>query len=124
MSNGYPISVFLYDFLPSSSLLSYESIKQNGAWGVFHELGHNFQKRAWTQNAESEVSNNILALKCQEQSTGVPVWSANALWLRGRKKRIESFLADPDIKERNGGPFVKLAVHAQLQSVFGWELFR
>ena len=44
MHSGYPVMAHLAS---SEEVLSLTSLQANGAWGPFHELGHNHQVDDW-----------------------------------------------------------------------------
>lgn len=50
MHSGYPIVTHLDVASPSYSnfLFSYENYINSGSWGIYHEIGHNFQRSWWT----------------------------------------------------------------------------
>ena len=42
-------------------------LARHGRWGVFHEIGHNMQRRHWTPGYGGEVTVNIFTLYCMEK---------------------------------------------------------
>jgi hypothetical protein len=49
-------------------------------WGLFHELGHNLQRTAWTWPAASEVTVNLFTLWTYENLLHTPAPAAYARW--------------------------------------------
>ena len=41
---------------PDLFLLNPDVVLEKGCWGMFHELGHNFQRDWWTFEGTGEVS--------------------------------------------------------------------
>jgi len=60
--------------------LNGERIRENGCWGMFHELGHNFQDQMWTWNGTTEVTVNIFTLHAMEKICNIEPWFHP--WLR------------------------------------------
>lgn len=53
----------------------------SGAWGIFHELGHNLQDYKWTVSGTIEVTCNIYSLLLFEKLHNQPVMKSS--WLMG-----------------------------------------
>ncbi|KAF7457326.1 Peptidase family M60 domain containing protein [Cryptosporidium felis] len=65
MHSGYPIMVHLdmvEDYLYKGGLLDLKTIKNEGNWGIYHELGHNRQSNYWTFNGTEEVTVNLFTM--------------------------------------------------------------
>ncbi|CAN5393874.1 hypothetical protein BH11PLA2_BH11PLA2_50470 [soil metagenome] len=56
MHSGYPIMCPLGEV---PRVISVATIQRDGAWGYFHELGHNHQQRDWTPEGTVEVTCNL-----------------------------------------------------------------
>lgn len=60
---GYPLVVPIE---MAKRLIDLEHLRKDGFWSVFHELGHNFQDRAWTFDRFEEVTCNLFVAYAYE----------------------------------------------------------
>jgi hypothetical protein len=73
---GYPIMT------PVSWARRYsnpEALKSGNNWGLYHELGHNFQDPDWSFANNGEVSNNMFVFLARGQVFGMPMWEDKPL---------------------------------------------
>lgn len=68
MHSGYPVMCHL-DIAEANEgaipqVVDVKTLWQEGAWGIFHEFGHNRQKEEWTFEGTGEVTVNIFSLYC------------------------------------------------------------
>ena len=59
MHSGYPVGA---QIAAVPNLINDTALKKSGAWGAFHELGHNHQWRDWTISATTETGCNWWSL--------------------------------------------------------------
>ncbi|KAI9354807.1 peptidase M60-like family-domain-containing protein [Zopfochytrium polystomum] len=96
-------------------------------WGYVHELGHNFQKAAWTDmESNTEVTTNIFSIYMNE------IFPANldqfsqpqyfGLTSDSIKKQATWRASSQDYASAD--PFVKLGFYVNLRHAFGYEAFR
>ncbi len=67
---GYPI------MMPLAWAKRYsdpQQLKTGNNWGLYHELGHNFQDPDWSFAGNGEVSNNVMIFLARK-NFGVPMW--------------------------------------------------
>jgi hypothetical protein len=126
MHAGYPI-VTMMDVVdpktPSNFLLNPEHVVSDGCWGMFHELGHNFQRSSWTFRGCGEVTCNIFTLHAMEVIAGKQPWIHE--WLGNQLKKIQKALESEnpyDVWVKDPG--VGLGIYAQLQHCFGWDAYK
>ena len=93
-----------------------------GAWGFWHELGHNNQKPEWTFNGATEVTCNLFSLFVEEKVRGVA--PRNHPWLKGQVARVQNYLAKPDFEVWKKDPGLGLCFFVELQDKFGWKAFQ
>ncbi|OII75364.1 uncharacterized protein cubi_01885 [Cryptosporidium ubiquitum] len=65
MHSGYPILTHLdivEEHLETGGLLDLKTLKKEGNWGIYHELGHNRQSDYWTFNGTEEVTVNLFTM--------------------------------------------------------------
>jgi hypothetical protein len=97
--------------------------KKNGAWGYFHELGHNRQRGWWTFRGTGEVTCNLFSLYTHETLCGVEPWQHP--WLARQKKRAKPYFAKgAPFEEWRRDPGLALIAYAQIQREFGWTPFK
>ena len=120
MHSGYPIMMQTFR-KADANLVDLEIITTNPAncWGLWHEIGHNHQKRAWTFAGSTEVTVNIFTLYIIEKITGVPT-RLEGEW----KDRFEKYMSK-NMTVKNWGQVPKdaLCMYIQLVEEFGWESF-
>lgn len=63
MHNGFPINCYNGS---SQSAMDLEYILKSGSWGIFHEMGHNYQSRKWTIGRTIETTCNWWSLVLSE----------------------------------------------------------
>jgi hypothetical protein len=51
------------------NLANYDSLKTDGSWADFHELGHKHQRDWWTFDGDTEVTVNVFSINCLELLT-------------------------------------------------------
>ncbi len=124
MHSGYPIMIPIDDSIKVG--LSEQRLRSEGAWGLFHELGHNHQSGDWTFNGTGEVTNNVLVLYVFDQVLGLP-YDCGHEAIRDRDKRakrIQEFIAKgAPFAEWKNDPFLALMMYIQLYEGFGWKPF-
>ncbi|CAH1240427.1 TCAF1 [Branchiostoma lanceolatum] len=124
MHAGYPIVTHLdiADKDSDASVLNMSLLETKGNWGLFHELGHNMQRGAWTFEGTTEVTCNIFTLHAMHTLVGIDPWRHP--WLRNQWKDIHQYLKKPCYNAWKENPGVGLGVYAQLAHHFGWEPYK
>lgn len=123
MHSGYPIMTHLdaaKRMVTTASILGRPKLE---IWGLWHELGHNHQKRAWTFQGTTEVTCNLFTLYVLDRISGVsPEKHPRYPGMRasGRKHRA----AGAPFSQWKRKPFLALQMYVELQQEFGWELFK
>ena len=120
MHAGYPIMTHLD---AAATLVSRERLLE-GAWGLYHELGHNHQSRDWTFAGTGEVTCNLFTLFVYDKVCGRYGESRPKLFGEDRKKTIREYLnAGADFQTWKKKPFLALLPYMQIKEAFGWEAF-
>jgi len=125
MHSGYPIVTHLDVADPKGTgfLLNGSALQAEGRWGVFHEIGHNMQRREWTFEGTGEVTVNIFTLCAMDEICRLKPWIHKSL--KGHLTETEKFLKDgANFEHWKKSPFIALFVYAQLAHEFGWENYR
>ncbi len=128
MHAGYPIMTWMDVVTPKRGrplppILDIEDRKKNGAWGYFHELGHNRQRSWWTFRGTVEVTCNLFSLFTHETLCGITPWEHP--WLVKQKKSAKPYLAKgAPFAEWRRKPGLALITYAQIQHEFGWKPFQ
>lgn len=121
MHSGYPIMGPINE---GERALDVARIKREGAWGYFHELGHNHQGPAWTFDGTVEVTCNLYSLYvtrtlCPRAPLHDEIQPA-AIRQNARKYKAGGTAFDAWKKE----PFWALILYKQMIDEFGWETFK
>src|SRR6218665_1797693 len=110
---------------PKETGFSFERFCFSGGehWGVFHEIGHNMQRREWMFKGTGEVTVNIFTLYAMDEICHLEPWIHK--WLQRKLSSTEKFLKNgTDFQVWKSSPGVALFVYAQLAHEFGWESYR
>ncbi|XP_063414932.1 TRPM8 channel-associated factor 3-like [Mytilus trossulus] len=132
MHSGYPIVTHLDMADPNKIyedcfLLSRDHIlnvnNRKGSWGMFHELGHNFQDSMWTWAGTKEVTCNIFTLHAMDVVCNVKPW--DHLWVREKFENASNYLREgTKYAKLCSNPGIALLVYAQLARDFGWAAYK
>jgi Peptidase M60, enhancin and enhancin-like/N-terminal domain of M60-like peptidases len=124
MHSGYPIMIPIDDSIKTG--LNEQRLRREGAWGLFHELGHNHQSDAWTFDGTGEVTNNLIVLYVFDKVLGLRFDSGHEA-IRDRTeraKRIRAFMGKgAPFPEWKDDPFLALMMYIQLYEAFGSKPF-
>jgi hypothetical protein len=124
MHSGYPIMIPIDDSIKLG--LNPARLRREGAWGLFHELGHNHQSGDWTFDGTGEVTNNLIVLYIFDKVLGLRFDSGHeAIRDRAaRNKRIHDFITKgAPFQEWKDDPFLALMMYIQLYEAFGSKPF-
>lgn len=120
MHSGYPLMAHVES---TTELLDTAAVRARGAWGPFHEIGHNHQWVEWVLPGTVESSVNLWSVYISETLFGVDRALAHeALTPAARAQRMADYL-------NNGARFEEWSVwtaletYLQLQEAFGWAPF-
>ena len=92
MHSGYPIMV------PVSALCDIDQVKREGAWGFFHELGHNHQSGDWTYDGAGEVTVNIFSMYVSQEFSHLDIRS---VWdLKNLDAKIKKYVEEGKTYQR------------------------
>jgi hypothetical protein len=121
MHSGYPIMAHLVSAVEVTDLASLTSV---GAWGPFHELGHNHQWRPWVLPGTTEATVNIFSVYVSEEVLGIDRGDAHsALSDASREQRTTDYLAGGADFWSDWSVWTALETYLLLQEAFGWEPF-
>jgi hypothetical protein len=124
LHSGYPIMGHLVHGPQLTDLrgLSRPPRESEGAWGFWHELGHNHQQDAWTFDGTTEVTCNLFSLFVEESVRGILPWEHP--WARNQLPAARKYLERPDFNVWKQEPGVALWAYIDLRREFGWDAFR
>ncbi len=120
MHSGYPIMTHL----DAASTMTSRDKLERGAWGLYHELGHNHQNGDWTFAGTGEVTCNLFSLYIIDSLCSPPQGE------RGHGGAtndvgLASYIADGAPYDRwKSKPFLALRMYIQMEEAFGWEPFK
>ncbi len=125
MHNGYPVMAHLdrAGTVLSGALVEPDSQTAYDMWGLFHEFGHNWQKRDYTMSYMGEVTVNIFTMLAYQGMYGLSPGQLRMPKISGEPK-LPAYLASPDPSAFSREPFVGLYVFIYLIDAFGWEPLR
>lgn len=126
LHDGYPMMYHDVTDDPDS-IVQPDVIRKQGIWGVLHEMGHNYQNRAWTFGGTEEVTVNIFTVYATETVLGIT-----------DRNRIGDFTAPEACRRRarewvaNGRSFdqwkrnyyIALDTFLRIRYAYGWEPFK
>ncbi|GIL43827.1 hypothetical protein Vafri_1433 [Volvox africanus] len=125
MHSGYPIMA--YD-VPSvyDEVLNVNYLQTEGAWGPYHELGHNHQWSEMQFSGTTESFVNLFTTYALEK-TGVPLasWSNyGAVSPSGRATNRATYFSTGARWSADWSVWVALDTYLQLKEGFGWDLYK
>ncbi|MEM7397026.1 MAG: M60 family metallopeptidase, partial [Verrucomicrobiota bacterium] len=121
MHAGYPIMTHLDQ---CNHLVNREHLLK-GAWGLYHELGHQHQNPDWTFSGTIEVTVNLFTLYVFEKLCGDPPNEHKRTNPEARRRKMtEYFKEGPDFDRWKSDPFLGLVMYVQLQQAFGWATYK
>ncbi|KAF4690776.1 hypothetical protein FOZ60_016862 [Perkinsus olseni] len=115
-----------------------------GDWGLFHELGHHFQRRRWTYKSCGEVTVNLFSMYSMMTIIGRKIPTRDMENVREGHEDAEKFIAERIRSEGRGraiysaahnrspitdalddwSPWVGLTMYVDVIETFGWDLLR
>eukprot|EP00051_Salpingoeca_urceolata_P015045 m.192734 g.192734 ORF g.192734 m.192734 type:complete len:752 (+) comp18274_c0_seq2:162-2417(+) len=127
MHAGYPIMMHMDQLgnnhaSDSPGLLDVATLRRKGNWGVFHEIGHNFQQPTWTFEGTGEVTVNWFSLHAMDKIVGIEPWKHP--WLKNQKPNAAKYIkegANFSKWQRDAG--LALVTYALVQKMVGWGAF-
>jgi len=120
MHSGYPLMAHLESI---DEFLDVEAVRARGAWGPFHEIGHNHQWIEWVLPGTTESSVNLWSVYISETLFGIDRGVAHeALAPAARAQRMADYLAG-GARFENWSVWTALETYLQLQEAFGWAPF-
>ncbi|MEO8084384.1 MAG: M60 family metallopeptidase [Ardenticatenales bacterium] len=126
MHAGYPIMTFtdVKDLVVDEATL-----RREGSWGHFHELGHNHQQSDWTFDGTGEVTVNLFTVYTYDHVLGMKSQFGGP----GNMARLtpDAIRATWEAYDRAGrkfsdwkaDPFLALSMYIQLEQAFGWQSY-
>lgn len=122
-SGGYMaagISIYYTEAL-SYRMLQPKYLSNTNGWGIWHEVGHTYQQKAWTWGNLTETTVNVYSL-ASERGFGLPISrvTANNAW-----PKLDAYFQQP-ITERDfnaGSNDLKMIMFHQLWLAFGDDLY-
>lgn len=118
MHSGYPIMCMMGS---GAGLVDLPKLKKEGAWGFFHELGHNHEAQAATFGSDYvEVNVNFCSLFVMEKLVGRDAIDGPQPAL----KDFEKLLRDRLGPEKKSGAFENLTMYVLPIKALGWEAFQ
>jgi large repetitive protein len=116
LHSGYPTKA---PYSSAPILVDLATLEVEGAWGWFHELGHEHQESPWNISGDGEVSVNFFTLYAYD-TLGL---QSDRLTQTHRVSKASSLL-DASNTYPSGDAWQKLAFYQQIQAGFGWDAFK
>lgn len=123
MHSGYPIMAMLSD---APHAMDVSRLAVDGHWGLFHEIGHEFQSPRWTFEGSAEVTVNLFTLYSMSRVCGIPIEQSGlpAVMRAFNDTRRAYFSAGVDWEQWKQDPFLALSMYVQLIRAFGWDFIK
>jgi len=119
MHSGHPIVCHL-DALDRMLNLD-NKLFTEGSWGLFHELGHNFQHQAYTFEGAGEVCVNFFTLYIMDKVLNLKPQQTS--WLQ--KNELKEYFSKPvSFNSWKENPKTALLTFVPLINSFGWEILK
>ncbi len=112
---GYPI------VMPVSWGLRFsdpQQLRTGNHWGLYHELGHNFQNPNWSFAENGEVTCNLFVFLARK-NFGVPMWEEKPL--AESRAKLKDFLAKGQNPWDSGDNFSRLLFWYDMVNELGFE---
>ncbi|CAF3004510.1 unnamed protein product [Rotaria sp. Silwood2] len=125
MHSGYPVVTHMDISYPNSDdfIFNSEKLEKKGAWGLFHELGHNMQQGWWTFDGTGEVTVNIFTLHGMDKVCHLEPWIHS--WLKDQMSSTKTYIEKgSNFNEWKEKPGVALFIYAQLAREYGWQSYK
>ncbi len=125
LHSGYPLMSHIndehFDWAIDKDLLEKE-----GAWGVFHEIGHNHQNRDWTPDGTGEVTVNLFTCYALETVCGADIRDSRyASGLAQQNRRVKRWVAKgKSFDDWKKDYFLALEMYIRIKEAYGWEAFK
>ena len=114
MHSGYP---FMAHDLSVNDVVNASHMRENGDWGMFHELGHNHQWKPSTLPGTSETGCNFASVYLMEDLVGIEGHSA--VDPEQREARMESYFDDGS-NISNWSVWTALDTYLLIKEEWGW----
>ncbi|GIL81904.1 hypothetical protein Vretifemale_10875 [Volvox reticuliferus] len=125
MHSGYPMMAYDVESV-YNEVLNVNYLQTEGAWGPYHELGHNHQWTDMQFSGTTESFNNLFTIYALER-TGVPSasWSNNgAISPSGRAANRATYFSNGARWSTDWSVWTALDTYLQLKEGFGWGLYK
>ena len=121
LHSGYP---FMGHRHHDDEALDVATLRSEGNWGMFHELGHNHQWADWMIPHSTEVTCNLWSVYVMEVVVGRASGNTHpAITSDARAERFDAYISNgADYSQWD--PWIGLEFFLQLQEHFGWELYQ
>lgn len=121
MHSGYPIMCPLNE---AKRAVDLAHMQRDGAWGYFHELGHNHQQREWTFDGTVEVTCNLYSLYCTEKLCPKASMHGSMQPAAIRRHAVKYFEGGRKFDTWKDEPFTALIMYQQMKDAFGWDAYK
>jgi hypothetical protein len=117
MHSGYP---FMAHTASVDGVVNGSYMRQNGDWGMFHELGHNHQWMSSTLPGTTEATCNIYSVKLMTDLVGKDLRAGHsALNTASANTRVENYFSGGS-QISSWSVWTALETYLQIQEEFGW----
>ncbi|MCB9793780.1 MAG: hypothetical protein H6741_13760 [Alphaproteobacteria bacterium] len=121
MHSGYPIMAHLES---GAAFVDLSTLRAQGDWGAFHELGHNHQWQDWELSGTTEATVNLWSVYTCEQVVGLDRGGCHsALAASTRAQRVSDYVNGGRDYAGDWSVWTALETYLELQEGFGWAPF-
>lgn len=125
LHDGYPLMSHInaehFDWA-----IDQECLADGDGWGVYHEIGHMHQNRAWTPDGTGEVTVNLFTMYALETVVGANL-RANRYpcGARQTKRRVGSWVKrGKSFDDWKKDYFLALEMYLRIKEAYGWEVYK
>jgi hypothetical protein len=116
MHSGYPVMCYM---VSAAELVDLKKLTTDGAWGFFHELGHNHEAQAATFGSDYvEVNVNFCSLYVNEKVVGHDMTAGH-----GALSNVDKLLHERLGSAKKAEAFQNLAMYVLPIKALGWDAF-
>lgn len=117
MHSGYP---FMAHLSSVEGVVNGTHMRENGDWGMFHELGHNHQWMPSTLPGTTEATCNLYSAKLMTDLVGIDLGDGHgAMSDSSRQSRTQTYF-DDGANIADWSVWTALETYIEVQEAFGW----
>ncbi|MGN0854846.1 MAG: M60 family metallopeptidase [Kiritimatiellia bacterium] len=125
LHDGYPIMSHINDAHFDWAIDKAGLVAGDG-WGVYHEIGHNHQNRAWTPDGTSEVTVNLFTMYALETVAGANLREGRyPCGMPQARRRVRDWVKrGRKFQDWKSDYFLALEMYLRIKEAYGWDAYK